>query len=40
MKAQLLHPSGKGPVARFGHSACNFMNKYMCVYGGRNDLLY
>jgi hypothetical protein len=40
LKVTYMTPSGKGPIARFGHSACNFKNKYMCIFGGRNDSLF
>eukprot|EP00347_Sterkiella_histriomuscorum_P009141 403342363 len=35
-----IHPSGRGPLARYGHAACIFKNQqYMCIHGGRNDSL-
>eukprot|EP00347_Sterkiella_histriomuscorum_P017664 403348471 len=35
-----IHPSGRGPLARYGHTACIFKNQqYMCIHGGRNDSL-
>ena len=40
VRCELLSPSGKGPLPRFGHSACNFMDRYLCIYGGRSDHLY
>ena len=36
---EIVKPGGKPPVARANHQAC-FFNKYIAIYGGRNDSLY
>ena len=39
LEVKKLHPDGKAPLARYGHTT-EFMNPYLYVFGGRNDSVY
>ena len=38
--AEKREPEGRPPVARVLHTACFFNNRYLAIYGGKNESVY